>query len=64
MPVARTHADRLPWVPTLPARQVEELKKQNTELRHKVINAVAAPPDPHAGELDGELMRRTRTGPF
>ena len=44
--------------------QVEDLKKQNVELRHKVITTAAAPPDKHAGELDGELMRRSRTGPI
>lgn len=47
-----------------PAPQVEELKQQNTELRHKVITTATAPPDPHAGKLEGELMRRSRTGPF
>lgn len=60
---ARSRAKRQEYTATL-EQQVEELKKQNTELRHKVITAVAAPPDPHAGELEGELMRRTRTGPF
>lgn len=44
--------------------QVEELKQQNKELREKVITTAAAPPDPYAGELEGELMRRSRTGPF
>lgn len=29
----------------------------------QVVTSAAAPPDPHAGELDGELMRRTRTAP-
>lgn len=61
-PTPLTHTQTPP--PHHPTPQVEELKKQNTELRHKVITAVAAPPDPHAGELEGELMRRTRTGPF
>ena len=44
--------------------QVEELKQQNKELREQVITTAAAPPDPYAGELEGELMRRSRTGPF
>ena len=46
------------------AMQVEELQQQNRQLRHQVITTAAAPPDPFAGELEGELIRRSRTGPF
>jgi hypothetical protein len=43
---------------------VEQLQQQNRNLRHQVVTTAVVPPDPHAGELDGELMRRSRTGPF
>ena len=42
---------------------MEDLKQQNLNLRQQVVTAAAAPPDPHAGQLEGELLRRTRTGP-
>jgi hypothetical protein len=44
--------------------QVEQLRQQNLNLRHQVIAAATAPPDPHAATLDGELLRRSRTGPI
>jgi hypothetical protein len=43
---------------------VEELKQLNNNLRREVVTAAAAPPDPHAATLDGELLRRSRTGPI
>lgn len=53
-----------PFLPIPPTQQVEELKQQNLNLRVQVVTTAAAPPDPHAGKLDGELMRRSRTGPI
>ncbi len=58
------HAHSPHTIPTFAPKQVEELKQQNKELREQVITTAAAPPDPYAGELEGELMRRSRTGPF
>ncbi|KAI7837363.1 hypothetical protein COHA_008802 [Chlorella ohadii] len=60
---ARSRAKRQEYTATL-EQKVEELKQQNKELREQVITTAAAPPDPYAGELEGELMRRSRTGPF
>jgi hypothetical protein len=44
--------------------QVEQLKQQNNQLRKQVITTAVAPPDPHAPKHDGELLRRSRTGPI
>lgn len=44
--------------------QVAQLRQQNRDLRVQVVLAAAAPADPHAGRLDGQLLRRTRTTPL
>ena len=41
--------------------QVQALREQNKALRRKVISTATAPPDPHAGAVDGQPLRRTRT---
>lgn len=61
---SHTPPSHLPTPPCYPPKQVEELKQQNQHLRRQVVTLAAAPPDPHAGKLDGELMRRSRTGPI
>ena len=60
---ARSRAKRQGYTAQL-EQEVEALKAANVELRHQVVTTAAAPPDPHAGELDGELLRRSRTGPI
>lgn len=60
---ARSRSKRLEYTGTL-EHQVEQLKQKNRALREQVIRAAQAPPDPHAGILDGRLLRRTRTTPL
>lgn len=43
---------------------MDQLRSQNRALRTQVIAAAEAPPDPHAGRLDGRVLRRTRTMPL
>lgn len=59
----RIQRDSPPPHPT-PRPQVEQLRQHNRSLRQRVIQVAAAPPDPHAGSLDGQLLRRTRTMPM
>lgn len=49
---------------TPPPAQVAQLRQQNQDLRVRVVLAGAAPADPHAGTLEGQLLRRTRTTPM
>jgi ABA responsive element binding factor len=60
---ARSRAKRQEYTATL-EQQVEQLKQQNNQLRKQVITTAVAPPDPHAPKHDGELLRRSRTGPI
>jgi len=60
---ARSRAKRVEYTAALEAH-VEKLREQNKSLRTKIVQAAAAPPDPHAGSLDGAPLRRTRTMPL
>ncbi|KAL4545961.1 hypothetical protein Ndes2526B_g05082 [Nannochloris sp. 'desiccata'] len=60
---ARSRAKRVEYTSALEA-QIEQLRSQNKTLRTRVISSVAAPPDPHAGKVDGRPLRRTRTMPL
>lgn len=60
---ARSRQRRLEYTASL-EQQVEQLKAANRSLRERVIRQAAAPPDPHAGRLDGQPLRRTRTTPL
>ena len=60
---ARSRAKRVEYTSALEA-QVEQLREQNKALRTKVITVAEAPPDPHAGKVDGQPLRRTRTMPL
>ena len=42
--------------------QVNQLKDQNRELLQRVIDACAPPQDRHTGVIDGQPLRRTRSG--
>lgn len=42
--------------------QVNQLKEQNKALLQRVIDACSAPEDKHSGRVDGEPLRRTRSG--
>lgn len=42
--------------------QVNQLKDQNKALLQRVIDACSAPEDKHSGRVDGEPLRRTRSG--
>lgn len=42
--------------------QVNQLKEQNKALLQRVIDACSAPEDKHSGKVDGERLRRTRSG--
>ena len=42
--------------------QVNLLKEENKALLQKVIDACSAPEDKHSGRVDGEPLRRTRSG--
>ena len=42
--------------------QVNQLKEQNKALLQRVIDACLAPEDKHSGKVDGEPLRRTRSG--
>lgn len=60
---ARSRARRVEYTAALEA-QVEKLREQNKTLRGRVIALAPAPPDPHAGKLEGRPLRRTRTMPL
>jgi len=60
---ARSRAKRVEYTAALEA-QVEKLREQNKTLRGRVIALAPAPPDPHAGKLEGRPLRRTRTMPL
>lgn len=60
---ARSRAKRVEYTSALEV-QVEQLREQNKALRGQVIAVAAAPPDPHAGKVDGQPLRRTRTMPL
>ncbi|GAB4819854.1 hypothetical protein N2152v2_006900 [Parachlorella kessleri] len=60
---ARSRARRQEYTAAL-EQQVAQLREQNKDLRVQVVLAAAAPPDPHAGHLEGQLLRRTRTTPL
>lgn len=60
---ARSRAKRVEYTAGLEA-QVEKLREQNKTLRGRVIALAPAPPDPHAGKLEGRPLRRTRTMPL
>lgn len=60
---ARSRAKRVEYTSALEA-QIEQLRSQNKNLRTRVITSAAAPPDPHAGKVDGKPLRRTRTMPL
>ena len=42
--------------------QVNQLKEQNRLLLQKVIDACPPPQDKHSGRVNGEPLRRTRSG--
>lgn len=42
--------------------QVNQLKDQNKDLLQRVIDACAPPQDRHTGMIDGQPLRRTRSG--
>lgn len=60
---ARSRAKRVEYTSALEV-QVEQLREQNKALRGQVIAVAAPPPDPHAGKVDGQPLRRTRTMPL
>lgn len=60
---ARSRARRQEYKNSLEA-QVAALQERNRSLREMIIRTAKAPEDPHAGKLDGEVLRRTRSPPL
>jgi hypothetical protein len=60
---ARSRARKQEYTDAL-EQKVEELKRQNRELLQRVITACPPPEDKHAGAIDGQRLRRTRTMPM
>lgn len=60
---ARSRARRQEYKNRLEA-EVAALQEQNRTLREMVIRNAQSPNDPHAGVLEGQVLRRTRTMPL